>query len=326
MIGVVTIPFRNIFADELKMPAATILTLIDTCRESKQTGMLRLLAEGGGMLYLLLKSGAVINSYIVSSKTLEPALSDQWAAWLDAAGGAHVRLIPLSSLGLLMCKLLIQNSVGKTEVLARSVDLDEYLKSQKKVPDVSLVQLDWENSMGAALFSGESESPYSLYVSSETLYDQLEIAPTILNPQRLNCTATVFCYDPSLGAWQEYLLRRVFANICERTLSRFQMVTGRSLVDSLIRLTLAFASRQNLNIGISSYKVVDGEIFSSPDKAAIGYRLLLTEMFSHFSGITGTRLLSSTLREIVAELPVQERAIVDAFSLLSEGYVYDRRT
>jgi len=326
MIGAVTIPFRNVFADELKMPVPSIRALIDTCRKNKQTGIIRLISAEGKLLYLLIKRGDVINSYNVSPHAWGPVAFEQCDAWIDSTGDAYAKFIRLSPQGLLICKLLTQNTAGKIETFTRPVDIGKYLESQNKTPDISLIQLDWENSMGAVLFSGPSESPYSLFVSSETIYEQLDIVPAILNPERPHCTVTVFGFDPSVDAWQEYFLRRVFANICERTLSRFQMVAGRSLVDSLIRLTLAFASRQSLDIGISSYKVVDNEIFSSPQQAADNYRLLLTEMFMHFSGITGTRLLSSNLREVVKNLSVQERTVIDTFSLFSEGYIYDRRT
>ena len=116
----------------------------------------------------------------------------------------------------------------------------------------------------------------------------------------------------------------LFTNICDGILSRFQALAGRALVDSLIRLTLVFASRRNLNINITARKLVDEEFFSSPQQAADNYRLLLKEMLVHFSGISGSRLLSSILREIVTSLPAQERTIVHDFSFFNEGYNYER--
>lgn len=325
MIGAVTAPFHKAFADEVKMPAPSIRALIDICRERRQTGVIRLISAGGKSLYLLFKHGDMINSYAVSSQSWKSVLSEQCDAWIDSAGDAHAKFIRLSPQGLLICKLLIQNTAGKIETFTRPADIGKYLESQKKAPDLSLVQLEWENSVGAVLFPEPSESPYSLFVSPETVYDQTDIAPAILEPAQPHCTLISFGFDQTVEAWQEYLLRHVFMDICEHTFSQFQMLTGRSLIDNIIRLILAFASRRSLDIGISSRKVVDSEVFSSPQQAAESYRLLLTEIFLHFSGITGTRLLSSTLREIIANLPAQERALVAAFSLFPEGYIYERR-
>jgi hypothetical protein len=324
MIGFVTTLFNKIFTNEFKISVPNIRALINSCRERKQTGLIRLITDEGKSFYLLLKNGDVLNSYIVSAKTFESASPESWDSWINSVFEAYTKLIPLSPQGLLICKLLIQSKTGESKTFTHRVDIGKYLETQKQT-DTLLVQLEWENSTGAVLFSSPLDSPYSLFISPETLQDQSDIAPAILNPEHPYCTVKTFGFDQSVEAWQEYLLRRVFANIYEQTLSRFQMMTGRALMDSLVRLTVAIASRHNLNINVSNYKVVDGEVFSSPQQAANNYRLLLTDMFMHFSGITGSRLLSSTLRDMVENLPVQEREMISAFSLLSEGYIYERR-
>jgi hypothetical protein len=325
MINIVTAPFYKAFADEVKMPVSSIRTLVEICRERRQTGVIRLISPGGKLLYLLIKNGDMINAYAASPPAWKSVFSEQCDAWIDSVGSAYAKFIRLSPQGLLICKLLVQNTVGKIETFLRPTDIGEYLETQKKNPDTSLVQLEWENSLGAVLIHGSSESPYSFFVSSDTLYDQPDVAPAILNPERPHCTVTVFKFDQDVEAWQEYLLRHAFANICEQILSQFQILTGHTLVESIIRLFIAFASRRSLDIGIPSRKVVDSEIFSSAQQAADSYRLLLTEMFLNFSGIMGARLLSSTLKEIISNLPVQERKVVDAFSLFPEGYIFERR-
>jgi hypothetical protein len=318
-------PLKKVSANEIKIPVPNIRDLIDSCRIRKYTGVIRISSDGEKSLYLLYKNGIVVNSYIFSSEEWKSVSPETWKVWIDSTGAAYTRFIQLSVQGLITFKLLIQSCTGKTQTFASQVRLTEYLETQKNTPVTALVQLEWERAMGAVLLTGPSGTPSSLFISPENLQDQTGIAPSILAPDYANCTVTVFDADRSVEAWQEYLLRRAFADICERTLARFQVVTGRALVESLIRLILAFASRQDLEIGIIARKVEDGECFSSPKQAADAYRLLLTEMFVHFSGITGSRLLSSTLREIDASLPIQEREVVKEFSLFTEGYIYDRR-
>jgi hypothetical protein len=280
---------------------------------------------GGKSLYLLLQNGIVINSYLVSPQAWEQMSSEAVDTWITSACDIQAKFIPLSAQGLLICKLLIQNTGGKVEEFTHSLDVGEYIKSQKPNTDTSLVYLDWGNSVGAIIFSIASKSSYSIFISPDTLYDQVGIAPAILDLEQPNCAVKVIGFDQSVEAWQEYLLRRIFANVCERTLAQLQALTGRALVDSLIRLTVVFASRRSLNIDISSSRVVDNELFSSPEQAAENYRLLLNEMLTHFAGITGSRLLSSTLREIVTNLSVEERTVITAFPLFTEGYIYERR-
>jgi hypothetical protein len=109
-------------------------------------------------------------------------------------------------------------------------------------------------------------------------------------------------------------------------LVRFELMTGRALVDSLVRLVSVCAARNNLDITISSRKVVDNEVFPSSWDAAQGYRKILREMFSHFSSVVGSRLLSLTMQEIVASLPELERSAISASELLPEGYVNESKS
>jgi hypothetical protein len=325
MIGTMCAPFHKVFADEFKIPVFNVRALIEACHVRKQTGLIRLISADEKALYLLVKNGILINSYVVSTQAWEHISPETMDTWIDSAGDMYTKFIPLSVQGLLVCKLLIQNTGGKIETTTQPLNIGEYLEMQKKSTDTSLVYFDWENSTGAVLFCKSSKSPYSIFVSSDVLYDQAGIAPVMLNQENSNYAVTTIGVDQSVPAWQEYLLRRVFADVCEHILVQVQELTGRALVDSLIRLIIVFASRRNLNIDISSRKVVDNELFSSPQQAADNYRLLLTEIFVHFSGITGSRLLSSTIRDIVTNLPVEERAIITTYPLFTEGYIYERR-
>lgn len=317
---------HKVFAGEQKKTVADIWALIHASHENKQTGVVRLVSERGETLYLFLKRGSVINSYVVASRAVESLTSEQWNGWINSVDSAYAKSIPLSPQGMLIYKLLIQNVEGKPEAITGPAEIAGFFETQKQTPDASLVKLEWENSMGAVLLLGPSSSPYSLFVSSEYLYDQTGIAPAILNPEHPSCSATVFGADQSVKAWQEVLLRSIFGHVSENVLSRIQMVTGRAVVDSLTRLIVTFASRRGLDIRISSLKVVDGEVFPSPQQAADHYQLLFTEMFMRLSGIIGPRLTTSTLWEVDASLSAQERAVISTFSLLSKGYIYERKS
>jgi hypothetical protein len=326
MINAMGAPFYRAFSDELKIPAANIRALVVSCFERKQTGVIRLISDNDELLYLLIKKGSLINSYLASAQTRKVVLAEvDWGSWIDAIPEAYTKFIPLSLQGLFICKLLIQNTGGESKVFIQPNGIEKHLETLWNTPGVSLVQLDWKNSTGAVFISGAPAPPYSLFISPEVLQDQPNIASAILNPDNQQCTATTFWFDPFVDAWQEYLLRKSFADIYEKILTRFQIITGHAMVDSLVRLTIAIASRHHLEINIVKNNIVDDEVFSSAEQAAENYRMLLTEMFMHFAGITGSRLLSATLREIVTNLPAQERTTISTFSLLTEGYIYERK-
>jgi hypothetical protein len=233
--------------------------------------------------------------------------------------------MPLSSFGLLVAKLLITSDRQISEDFSRTNQLSEYITLLSKKPDVSLVQLNWDYAMGGILFLGLPNDPYSLFLSQGTVLDEAGTKKlfSLLNEPR--CKVVTIVPDLSIDAWQEFYLRQSFANICSRILGRFEVMTGRALVDSLVRLVAIYASKNNLEISISSRKLIDHEVFSSPQDAAQSYRQLLREMFSHFSAVIGPRLLSITIQEIVVGFPEHEREVIRTFELFPEGYFYESK-
>jgi hypothetical protein len=317
--------FTPIYPDELQISVARIQILINSYRERKRTGIIRLGYPSKKYLQLLFKRGELLNSYFTSAEVRESLAPGQWTQYVESAGDAYTKIIPLSPFGLFVAKLLITSDGIATNDFSQSNQLSEYIASLGKSPDVSVVQLNWDRAMGGILFSGLQNDPHALFLSQVTILDETGTnkISSLLNEPR--CTVTTIVPDLSIGAWQEFYLRQSFADICGRMLGRFEAMTGRALVDSLVRLIAVSASRNDLEINISSRKLVDNEIFSSPQDAAQSYRQLLKEMFSHFSAVIGPRLLSFTIQEIVAGFPEHEREVIRAFDLFPEGYFYESK-
>ena len=315
--------FYTVSAAEIKISVDEIQVLTESFRELQRTGLIRLAYDSERYLYLFIKRGKVLNAYLIASESKEPLPLENWVDWMKSAGDAYAKIIPLSSFGVLISKLLIQSENGEKEIFDHPSQLSEYCASCNESPKLSLIQLSWDNAMGAVFFSGVEKLPYSLFVSQEIIHDEAGVNDIFFKWNEPRCTVTTFTPVLSADAWQEYYLRQSFADICNRTLSRFESMTGRALVDSLVRLVSIFASKNNLDINISSRKLIDREVFSSPQEAAQNYRQFLGEMFSHFSVVIGSRLLALTLREIVTSLPEYECEIIRRFELLPEGYFYE---
>jgi len=309
------LPFKKVFADEPEASISKIRALVGACQERRQTGIIRLRISEDQLGYLFIKRGVVVNSHFVSPGVLETVAAEKWDTQIKSIGNTYPRFISLSTQGLQICKLLIQSVARQAEAITQTADLDAYFETQKKNANPLLAHLERETSEGAVLFSGSPELQHSIFVSPDTVYDDAGITPLITNAESQHDALTVYEADYATGAWQEYFLRRAFANICEQTLYNLQTLTGRSVVDSLNRLITAFASRKNLSIGIVSRKVMDDEFFTSPEQAADAYRLLLNEMFERITGIAGSHLLVSTLRKVNDTLPDHERSVVADFSL-----------
>jgi hypothetical protein len=319
----VEIVFAPIYPDEIQISVSRIQILVNSYSERKRTGIIRLGYPSKKYLQLLFKRGELLNTYLVSPETSEPLLPGQWMKWAESAGDAYTKVVPLSTFGLFVSKLLITSAVGEMENFSRPAQLSEYIALLGKKAEPSLIQVDWDHAMGGLLFSGSQSDAHSIFLSQDTIVDEDGIHKNFSLWNETHCTVATIIPDSSVDVWQEYYLRRAFSEICGLMLSRFEVMTGRALVDSLVRLVSICAARNNLDIVVLSRKAIDHEVFCSPQDAAQNYRQILNEMSSHFSAVVGSRLLSSTMQEIVTHLSEHERAVIRTFELLPQGYFYE---
>jgi hypothetical protein len=314
---------NTVCLDTLKMPAQNIQVLIDSYGERQKTGVLEVIYASEKSLYLFFRRGDIINTYLLLPHGCQPLPSERIREWIRSAGAAYVKVIPLSSFGVLIFKLLIQSFAnGRAAPFSSPAELDLQLGRAVRESQPSLALVTWDSAVGCILFAPSCD-PKFIFVSQDIILDEVGSYKVFSEWHENDGTLTVFNPAFSVQAWQEYYLRRAFADLFERILSRFEVMTGRVLVDSLLRLVAVFASRQNLDIVITARSVTDREVFSSPESAAASYRLLLSEVFEHFSAVIGPRLYASISREVVADLPEWEREAVQNFSLLPKGHFYE---
>lgn len=314
--------FNTIFPGEIKIPPVHIRQLIDSYHARQRTGLVRLGYSAEKQLYFLFKRGNILNVYLVTPETWEGMTPEQGVDWMASAGEAHAKSVAISSFGLLMTKLLLQSHNRTENMAVKRNDLLEYLERLHEKNDVTLLHLEWTDATGMVFFERNANSHFH-FASKDAFLEErggLKILSEWDEPQ---CNLTMLSPDLGVEAWQEYYMRRVFTKICEEQLNRFEKLAGRTLVDSLVRLVVVFASHQGLDISITSKKLDDHEVFSSPQAAAQNYNLLLGEIFKHFSAVIGPRLHTGMLKEITKSLPLRERQILHQFELLPQGYLHE---
>lgn len=300
-----------------------IQAMVDSFYERRQTGLIRLAYSPDKNLYLFLKRGGVFSAALFNSGLTQIFPRDQWLEKVHSAGEAYAKAIPLSPLGLLLFGLSLQVRDGRTEEISDPGQVSQYLKSEAGRLEPSLVYLNWQRSSGLVLFPEKNSQPYSVFVSEETVRDEAGLSPVFYEAWGPQCIASAFSLDASVDIWKEYQLRRLFAEICNLMLARFRTLAGRALVESLVRVMTSFTSERDLDISISSHKILDCEVFLSSEVAAKYYRLFLAEMFEHCAVVVGPRLLAASLRENIANLPAPDLDLIDAHALLPRGYFYD---
>jgi hypothetical protein len=321
MIADMVAVFSTIHSDETIASTPEIQASIEAFRVRRQTGLMRLSYSPSDNLYLFFNRGKAISSIVTDSGETQPHFHDQWQEKIQTAGDAYAKTILLSPLGLLLTGISLQMQDAQPEEIASAGDVAAFFKSKNRLVGSSLFQFNWHSSAGLVFFPDDREPPYSVYVSKETVLDEVGVSRVFHDWEDTGCKASVYFPDSSVDLWQEYRLRRLFAYICKPMLERFEILTGRVLMDSLVRLMMIFSSEHDLDISISSRSLINREVFFSSELAAHKYQLYLNEIFQHCSAVIGPRLLASVLREILSELPEVDRGLLKTYSLVPRGII-----
>ena len=317
MIRVVALPFQKAYPDELKISVARIQALIDTYRERERTGLIRLAHSPQQQVYLLFQRGQIINSYQAGDGPGEKL--ESWSEAVLNGGEASARLVQLSPLALQMCKLSIESG-GDGSRTVGAVELRTLVsRDWNQSAGLRLVHLSWDTAEGTLLYEGANAGTHSIFFSAGRLEDEAGIASTFMLWSEAQCEVTTFTPDLQLTAWQEYYLRRIFAQVCDSLLPRYEEITGRAMVDSAIRSIALLTSRQKHKINLTTRQVVDQEVFPTPAEAADAYRPLLKTLIDQISSVIGQKLSVSIIQEILAGLSTDQRGLTEAFSLLHEN-------
>ncbi len=311
-----TAPFQTVYPDEIKIPATRIASLVSTYRERQRTGLIRLAYSGDKQIYLMFRSGSVLNGYLVNDGSHQRL--EKWQETIASSPDAFARLIQLSTFALQMCKLSIESQSDQSRPIS-ALDIRSSLTGTwKQANTPSVLHLGWKTAEALVLYSGIKSKEHSVFFTSNRLVDEAGITDSIALWGEPQATVTSYSMKPDQPAWQEYFLRRAFAEICERSLARYERITGRAVVDSVIRSLILAASRRSAEINITGRQLIDREIFSTPEAAAETYREILQTMLDQISTIIGAHLSSSILLEVTAEIPQEEHQMAHQFSLLPE--------
>lgn len=312
-------PFFAIYSDELKISPERIQVLIDTYQNRNRTGLIRLAYSSEKRIYLLFHKGQIVNRYSVQPSSKEEI--SNWQEIISSSGDAYTRVMQLSSFGLQTCKLAIGASEGIQEMMDAIRLRAALSEGWKNQIDPRVYQLSWNAAEGIIFFPSRSQEEYSIFFSPDRLIDQAGISPTFSMWADPVCRVYFYAFDPSSPVWQEHILRLVYSEICNRSFPRFEEITGRAMVDSLIRSLNLQAITQNIDIGIVSYHVMDREIFSSPQEAGRIYQSLLKQMLENVRKVIGLRLAVSFLKEIWTHLQPAEQEVSRFFNILPAEFL-----
>ena len=185
-------------------------------------------------------------------------------------------------------------------------------------PVPALAHIGWPSAEALALFPGAGSSPrYTLFVTADQMLHSAGTLKVFYGWKESYNSAVLFSSEPRTIAWTEYLLHYSFTNLVTHLLEHFEELTGRILLNNIIRDINFTSTAHGWGVLIHPASITDQTIFSSPQAAAEVYSRLIEVIFGHIESVLGVDLLGLLVREAVLRLPKTCRVVLKEYLLIS---------
>jgi hypothetical protein len=128
------------------------------------------------------------------------------------------------------------------------------------------------------------------------------------------CSVSFYGSASRTQAWQEYMLHCSFVWTTGHLLSHFEELTGRLLLDAVVRETNFTAAARGWNINLAPGNVTDQMIFGSTQDAVQVYRQLMELILNYMGSSLGLEVLKPLMQESLMRLqPAYRRTFQEHF-------------
>lgn len=292
-------------------------TYIQACQQDNQTGLIEIGDPMGETVLfgLLMVRGQLVNAYRFD----EPDSQLPQAEWFEYAASVMpsfgVRILALTPQATRLVKILVeQYRAGHTQML-HSGSVEATVEKWGKSPGPVLLHLAWPGADGLVLLPGGGFPPcQTLFLAADQVRHSAGGMGALYGWKEPQSRLRIYNSQAAGPAWDEYLLHHAFTGQVSHLFLRFEELTGRLLVNTLVREMNFAASAHGWNITVSAHSLTDQEIFPSPEQAWQVYQRLLETVKHHAGLILGDDLLSMLLREAQARLQPPYRAVYERYA------------
>jgi hypothetical protein len=98
------------------------------------------------------------------------------------------------------------------------------------------------------------------------------------------------------------MLQFAFSNLAENLLQRYGEVTGRVMVNSVVRTLNVEAASNGWDINVIGAKVFDQAVFVDSGMARTAYKDLLVHLIKRIESLVGRNITTLIVKDVLAEL------------------------
>lgn len=293
---------------------------VQSCQRDCQTALIEIGNRNGSSILfgLLMVRGQLVNVYRFG----DPATRLDHTEWFEVVRPAlsvfGVRTLALTPHTMRLVKILIEQYRGGRTQLLHSDSLEKTVEKWEKSVGPVLLHLTWPGADGLALLPGGGRPPrHTLFLSADQVLHSAGGMTALYGWKEPDCRLRVYSSQATGPAWDEYFLHHAFVWQVSHLLRRFEELTGRLLVNTILREMNFASSAHGWNIMVSADNVTDQAVFSSPEQAGQVYRRLFDIALHHADTVLGSDLLSILLRESQTRLYAPYRAVYARYTTIN---------
>jgi len=303
--------FAPAFTEQIAVPAGQFSASIQSFSQDLQTGLIDVHAAGLPRFYLLLAGGQLVNIYRTTDQ-LERLEPSGWAESLNIFRiKSFVRLLTLTPQAVRVLKIMIEQKDDRHGLISGSGPIEAQFARWMEHPVPALAHVLWPNAEALVLFPGQGSPPrYTLFVAANQILHSAGSVMAVYGWKEPYRTATLYSSEPRTLAWTEFMLNHGFSGLVNTMLDKFEQITGRILLNQVIRDVNFTATAHSWNIRLDAKNFTDQSIFSSPQSAAEVYTRLLKVLLRHFDSALGAGMLNHLISESLQTLTPAYRAVL----------------
>ncbi len=303
----------------LPLSAPALQREVNHALDNKMTGLVMISFLPGEQLYILVRNGVVLQTYVKDQDGCRLDL-EPWGERLQSDRVARLSIQHVPGRRLLFEKLILETDEKNREKkqAVSTGSLPKLFTSIQDRESASLVRIHWQNAEAFVLVpgSGIPLRPAVFLAGSDPELDIFAIEQ-IEKWREPECDLAIYRGGMENDAWRELHLNVLFEWCCNYLLAQYGYLTGKIMVTSVMQSLLILSSQRGWEISRLGSAVIDQTVFTSPAKAAEAYQETLGLVSEHIRAVIGASLLQSIKRQSLGSMNAFYLGLEKTYSLFS---------
>lgn len=302
------------------VPADQLQEVVRSYQTRLFTGLLEIGDVGGGYLDFLFCNGEIVS---LCARNPGGVISIAPANWQKVIPSkSHHQHTP----GILtfpphtvqLARIYLTQADDGQSFTHQSVEsLVKHLELCSGQPELALLHIRWEKTDGLVFLGKKQDANgFVLFADGQELPDKVSLADLASWPES-NSVLTIL-NSKTNDAWEVYMLQFAFSSLAENLLQRYGEVTGRVMVNSVVRALNVEAASNGWDINVIGAKVFDQAVFVNSGMARTAYKDLLIHLIKRIETLVGRNITTLIVKDVLAELDDKDLNAMGVSQLASD--------